>query len=118
MLYNVNQIDILSEIDILLTSKIYNIDIYFQSAPRHSVEAWRVAVQQAGPLQRDPGGGPAQLQHQRAALLQREHRLDSPGLPQGEALHSGGIAAKTAEIRAHDLYNQAQTARHIKTAWL
>ena len=39
MLYNVNQIDILSEIDILVTSKIYNIDIYFQSAPRHSVEA-------------------------------------------------------------------------------
>ena len=34
------------------------------------------------------------------------------------ALHSGGIAAKTAEIRAHDLYNPAQTARHIKTAWL
>ena len=31
-------------------------------------------------------------------------------------LHSGGIAAKTAETRAHDLYNPAQTARHIKTA--
>ena len=118
MLYNVNQIDILSEIDILLTSKIYNIDIYSQSAPRHFVEAWRVAVQQAGPLQRDPGGGPAQLQHQRAALLQREHRLDSPGVPQGEGATLGRHCGETAETRAHDLYNPAQTARHIKTAWL
>ena len=40
----------------------------------------------------------------------------APDLPLFHALHSGGIAAKTAETRAHDLYNQAQTARHIKTA--